>query len=252
MGADRFAGFSQNLFDFLGHLAVNNNREWFAEHRDLYRETLLVPVKAFVAEFGPIVHMLNQELESEPKVGRTISRINNDIRFHRNRPLYRPFLYASFPRRGAKGAGEPLLYVGLYAHGASVGFYPGRYRRRGPVPLQEGVEANPRLFQKYLEERRIADRYSELTDGEEGAVTKFALPKKARRWAEAESFTVGDYFPATEVVAQGRTFLDRAREIVLDLYPLWLFALSERVREDYELYRENAVLLSSPLTKAAD
>ena len=252
MGANRFVGFSQSLFDFLGRLAANNSREWFADHRDLYREVLLDPVKAFVADFGPIVHMLNQELESEPKVGRTISRINNDVRFHKNRPLYRPFLYASFPRRGVKWAGEALLFVGLYAHGISVGFYPGRHRRRGPVALREGIETNPRLFQKYLEERRIAERYSELTDGEQGAVTKFALPKKARRWAEAESCTVGDYFPAADVVAQGRTFLDRAQEILLDLYPLWLFALSGRVREDYELYRENAALLSSPLTKAAD
>jgi hypothetical protein len=38
---------------------------------------------------------------------------------------------------------------------------------------------------------------------------------------------------------------------LLDLYPLWLFATSENLTADLELYRENAELLARPLTKVA-
>jgi len=38
---------------------------------------------------------------------------------------------------------------------------------------------------------------------------------------------------------------------LLDLYPLWLFATSENLKDDLQLYRENAELLARPLTKAA-
>ena len=84
----RFEGFRPVMFQFLSELAQNNNKPWFDEHRSEYEAEVLGPVKAFVAELGPILHMLNEELETEAKVGRTISRINNDIRFHQsNSPL---------------------------------------------------------------------------------------------------------------------------------------------------------------------
>ena len=38
---------------------------------------------------------------------------------------------------------------------------------------------------------------------------------------------------------------------MLDLYPLWLFATSDNLKNDIELYRENADLLARPLTKIA-
>jgi len=251
MGQVRFEGFSAGLFQFLRDLAENNNKAWFDEHRRQYEAEVLGPVKAFVADIGPIVHMLNGELETEPRVGRTVSRISNDMRFHKNRPPYRPFIYISFPRRGKKWTSEALLYIGIYSHGISAGFYPGGYRELRTSPIQEGIRGNQRLFQRYLDERQIAENYWELAGGENAAIAKWPLPRTARRWVNLESFTVGEYFPATDAVLSRRAFLDRTQETLLDLYPLWLFSTSENLKEDLELYRENAPLLSRPLTKVA-
>ena len=66
-----------------------------------------------------------------------------------------------------------------------------------------------------------------------------------------EGFTVGEHFKPGDRIVARRAFLDVAQEIFLDLYPLWLFATSERLTADLELYRENAELLARPLTKAA-
>ena len=121
----RFSGFSAGLFQFLSALAENNSREWFDAHRDEYQSEVLTPVKSFVADLGPIIHMLNEAFDTEPRVGRTISRINNDLRFHRNRPPYRPWIYVTFARRGEKWTTGAVLFVGLESHGVSVGFYPG-------------------------------------------------------------------------------------------------------------------------------
>jgi hypothetical protein len=37
---------------------------------------------------------------------------------------------------------------------------------------------------------------------------------------------------------------------MLDLYPLWLFATSDNIKEDFELYLENAPALARPITKS--
>ena len=251
MSRQRFEGFSSSLFQFFQELAAHNNKAWFDENRRLYQTEVLDSVKSLVADFGIILRMLNEELDSEPRVGRTISRINNDIRFHKNRPAYRHFMYVSFPRRNMKGSNEALLYIGIYTQGVGVGFYPGGYGKVRKAPLQESIKGNLRLFQSYLDERLIAEKYSELTDQETGEVKKWPLPHRAQKWVNLENFSVGEYFKADEVVAMGRKFLDRAQEIILDVYPLWIFAMSENVKQDFELYRENVELLVRPLTKAA-
>lgn len=246
----RFSGFSAGLFQFLSVLAENNCREWFDAHRRQYQSEVLTPVKAFVADLGPIIHMLNESFDTEPRVGRTISRINNDLRFHRNRPPYRPWIYVGFARRGENWMTGSLLFVGLEAHGVSVGFYPGgKPRRDGAV--QEGIRRNLRLFERYLDERQIAENYWELANLEPGPVQKWPLPKTARRWVKLDSFVVGEHFSANDPMLSRRRFLDRAQKILLDLYPLWLFATSDSVKDEYELYSEHIHSLKRPLTRAA-
>jgi uncharacterized protein (TIGR02453 family) len=251
MKAVRFEGFSLQLFRFLSGLSANNNKPWFDEHRSEYESQVLAPIKAFVGDLGPIMRMLNEELETEPRVGRTVSRISNDMRFHKNRPPYRPFIYVTFPRRGDKWSSGALLYAGIYSKGVSVGFYPGGHSPLKTGPIQQAIKRNPRLFQRYLDDRGIPESYSELAGEEGGKVTKWPLPATARRWVELESFVVGEHFAFNDPRLSRRAFLDRAQAILLDLYPLCLFATSENLKDDLQLYRENAELLSRPLTKAA-
>lgn len=250
MNRVRFEGFSAGLFRFLSGLAENNNKPWFDEHRHEYESEVLGPIKAFVTELGPIVHMLNEDIETVPRVGRTISRINNDIRFHKNRPPYRPAIYIVFAQRGLKWWNAALLYVGLYPTGVSVGFYPGGNSEPRKRPIQEAIGKNVRSFQKYLDERGIAESYSELASAD-GKVTKWPLPKTARRWVNLDGFTVGEHYKVTDRILARRTFLDTAQEIFLDLYPLWLFSTSKELKADLNLYRENAKLLSRPVSKVA-
>lgn len=247
----RFNGFSAGFFQFLSALGENNSKEWLDLHRREYHEQVLATVKSFVAEIGPFLKMLNEDFETEPRVGRTISRINNDLRFNRSRPPYRPYIYAGFAQRGRKWSTDALVYVGLYSHGVSVGFYPGGYKQPRVGHLQQAIKNDLRLFQRYLDERGIAESYWEIAGEEAGAVTKWPLPKTARRWMNLENFTVGEYFPATNLAVARRTFLNCAQEIFLDLYPLWLFATSENVREDFELYLENSPALARLLARSA-
>ena len=251
MNRVRFEGFRPGLFQFLLGLVENNNKPWFDEHRREYEAEVLGPVKAFVTELGPIIHMLSEDFETEPRVGRTISRINNDIRFQKNRPPYRPFIYIAFPQRGHKWSNSAVLYVALTPKGVSIGFFPGGHKELLIGPIQQRIRDNTRLFQRYLDERGIAKSYWELAGEGDGPLTKWPLPTSARRWIKLDNFMVGEQFLSTNRAVSRRSFLDKAQQIFLDLYPLWMFATSNDLKADLELYRENAELLARPLTKVA-
>jgi hypothetical protein len=213
---------------------------------------VLRPVKALVADLGALLRGLNQDFDSEPRVGRTISRITNDRKLHKSLPACNPFLYSCFPRRGHRRSSEPLLAVGVYGHGVSVGFYPGLFNRVRAGRIQQGIRKNQRLFQRYLDESALPERYWELTRGEDVPVMKWPLPRTARRWVKLESFTVGEYFSSGEPILSSRAFLDRAKSIMFNLYPLWLFAMSDDVRNDYDIYRESIEAHARPFTSVAD
>lgn len=245
----QFEGFSPALFRFFEELAANNNKDWFDIHRAEYESLVLGTIKSFVVELGPFVTALNPELQVEPLVGRTISRIANDMRFQRNRPPYRPHIYMSYPRRGKRWSDDALLYVGIGATGLSIGFYPGGHRPLRTGPIQDAIRDNLRGFQRYLDETRIPRKYWELAEGENHGLKKWPLPKSARRWTDLESFTVGEFFDAGDTRVRRRSFLETARSVFLDLYPLWLFATSSDLSGDLEFYRENRKLLERPVQK---
>src|SRR5215471_7493040 len=81
----RFTGFSAELFRFLAALSRNNDRQWFAEHRRDYQNHVLSPIKSFTLDLGPSIRLVNEEFETSPRVGHTITRINNDSRFQKSR-----------------------------------------------------------------------------------------------------------------------------------------------------------------------
>lgn len=248
----RFEGFSPQVFDFLGALSVNNNKEWFAAHRTFYQSCIQIPVKAFASEAGNFIQYFSKELETEPRVGGTISLITNRARSGSGRNPYRPYISVNFSKLGERWPASPGMYLGLFQHGISMGFRPSYPHRLKTSQLQPAIGENQRLFQRYLDERRIAQRYWELTDDEDGETKKWPLPKTARKWATADSFTVGEYFKRDEPILGSRLLLDRVFEIFLDMFPLWIFATADNVRARFDEYAETSRTLTQPSTAAAD
>lgn len=71
----KFEGFSPETIDFLWGIRFNNNREWFAEHKSQYQQTLYEPMKALAKELEP-------DFASVPGLRLHISRIYRDMRMH--------------------------------------------------------------------------------------------------------------------------------------------------------------------------
>jgi len=97
--SDGFSGFPPEAFKFFANLAKNNNRDWFQAHKDVYERACREPMKALMAAIDP------------PFGAGWLSRINNDMRFNRDRAPYKTRVEA-----GVKGH-----YVSVGAQGMYVG-----------------------------------------------------------------------------------------------------------------------------------
>ena len=90
---ENFSGFSDEMCRFFIELRFNNNKEWFGANRDRYTKLVKEPMDAFAAE-------LNEALikQTGVKTMFSVSRINRDIRFTKNKEPYRDHRWVVFKR----------------------------------------------------------------------------------------------------------------------------------------------------------
>ncbi|MDR0704127.1 MAG: DUF2461 domain-containing protein [Planctomycetaceae bacterium] len=91
-----FSGFSPQGLKFFHHLRANNNRDWFAKHRNDYLQFIAEPTKQLVGSLAPMISELDSLAITSPN--RVISRIYRDIRFSNDKSPYRPRVFFAFKR----------------------------------------------------------------------------------------------------------------------------------------------------------
>ncbi len=110
-----FTGFTPETFDFLWGIRMNNNRDWFLEHKNQYVSTLYEPMKALGAElFTPLQERSGDLLK--------VSRIYRDARLHHPTP-YKESLWICIRRDVEWWAEHPCLYFEIRPEGVSYGFF---------------------------------------------------------------------------------------------------------------------------------
>lgn len=106
----RFAGFADREARFFAALAKNQDRDWFAMHRDEYEQGWLTPMKALLAEVREkLVKLYRHEDLAPPKV----FRIYRDVRFSKDKSPYKTHVggYLGIEGSGAGPGGAAALYV---------------------------------------------------------------------------------------------------------------------------------------------
>lgn len=109
-----FEGFSPETIDFLWGIRMNNNREWFTEHKKDYVTKLYEPMKALGNE-------LFQPFAKQPGNILKVSRIYRDARMRYPVP-YKESLWLSIRRPSEDWTQEPCLFFDIRPEGVSYGF----------------------------------------------------------------------------------------------------------------------------------
>jgi len=143
-----FEGYSPETVDFLWGIRMNNNREWFLEHKKDYVNHLYEPTKALGKDlFQPFLDKPGNLLK--------VSRIYRDTRLHHPLP-YKESLWICI-RQDVMWWGEnPCLYFEIRPEGVTYGFFLYRPRPATMEAIRQHIAANPRAFLKLIRDTEKA------------------------------------------------------------------------------------------------
>jgi len=116
-----FTGFPAETFAFLAGIAANNDKGWFEANRGLYEAGYVEAGRAFVSAMGPRLAALSPTVRFEPKVNGSISRVNRDIRFSKDKRPYKDHLDLWFWHGDRRGWDCPGFWFRLTAETVYLG-----------------------------------------------------------------------------------------------------------------------------------
>src|SRR5207249_9996894 len=135
--------FTRETVHFFRDLGRHNRREWMEANRDRYQAAIVQPLRRLLEELAPTVLQLDSRFDTSGRTGTNFSRINRDIRFAKDKTLYKTQMYlkVSVPAPAKRETGQ--LYVGLTADTVTAGFriYSGGKRKDSTL----GVVVEPPL-----------------------------------------------------------------------------------------------------------
>lgn len=159
-----FTGFTPETIDFLWGIRMNNNREWFLEHKKQYVDTLYQPMKALGADlFQPFLERPGSILK--------VSRIYRDARLHHPEP-YKESLWICIRRESEWWAENPCLFFEIRPEGVNYGFSLWRPKVTAMQEFRSRIAARPEEFLTMLDSVQKAV-------GMEVTATCYKRPKEA-------------------------------------------------------------------------
>jgi len=137
-----FEGYSPETVDFLWGIRLNNNREWFLEHKKDYVNYLYEPTKALGQELWPL-------FEKEPGTLLKVSRIYRDARMHHPVP-YKESLWICVRQDVQWWAENPCLYFEINPDRIHYGFFFYKVRPQVMEQIRQDMALNEKAFLKLI------------------------------------------------------------------------------------------------------
>jgi len=179
-------GFSPKTFIFLEDNHIHNSREWFASNKKEYEDYVLSPLIDLVVNLTPTMQKIDNEFICEPKVDRAISRIYRDIRFSKDKSIYRDLMWIVFTREKKLYNGLPGYYLEISPSGFRYGC--GFYQASTATMeyMRQLILNNDKEFKKALKAYENQKTFS-LT-GDLYKKNKFtSQPEKIQNWLNRKS-----------------------------------------------------------------
>jgi uncharacterized protein (TIGR02453 family) len=215
----------KETFAFFRQLGRNNKKIWMDANRERYQTSLVQPMRRLLEELTPSVLELDDRFDVSGRTGTNFSRINRDIRFAKDKTLYKTQMYLKFEAPCTHEGETGQLYVGLSGKTVTAGFriYSGSKRRESTIALvaEPRMLANPKWPAQ--QKKRLAKKYeSYWYTTEKGEWTKHeGWPTEAERWKRIQAWIVRKKMKPS--AAMSVSFPKDLIKMFREVYPLLQF-----------------------------
>lgn len=186
--------FTKETFRFFRELGKNNRKEWMDENRERYQACIMQPLRDLLNELATPVLKINSQFDTSGRTGANFSRINRDIRFAKDKTLYKTQMYLKFSIPAPGNGENGQLYVGLSKDTVTAGFriYSGGKRKESTLaPIAEPrILANPKWPAQ--QKKRLSKKYESYWYAtERGEWTKHdGWPTESEKWQKLQAWIV--------------------------------------------------------------
>lgn len=148
------------LFNFLRELNKNNHKEWMDAHRDEYHE-----VRDFYIDWLNEMDLKLARVDPgySPTTGKqAINRINNNLLYHPNKPVYKDHFGAGLDKE--KGKGDFYIHIGINESFVAGGIYKPKKQKLDSI--RAAIDYNGDEFKKILNKKSFKDTFGGLMEEE--------------------------------------------------------------------------------------
>jgi len=179
-----FDGFTQHTIEFMWNLRLNNEKQWFEEHKDEYQRHFLAPMKALGQE---VFERISSDFGDHGFIHK-VSRIYKDARRVRGGEPYRTNLWFSIERPSEEWTSTPVFWFELAPENWSYGLGYYQARSETMAKLRARIDHNPKVFEKLISAFEKQDEF--ILDGQDYARKKEAPSEKTAHWYNKKSFSL--------------------------------------------------------------
>ncbi len=217
--------FARETFEFFRDLGKHNKKEWMDANRERYQEAVVRPFRRMLEEVAPAVLDLDDRFDVSGRTGANFSRINRDIRFAKDKTIYKTQMYMKFSMPAPEKRETGQLYLGISTETVTAGFriYSGSKRKESTLALvaEPRVAANPKWVAQ--QKKRLAKKYESYWYSTiRGEWTKHEdWPTGAEDWKKLQAWIV-----RKKMKPSAATKAEFSRELVKvfrEVYPLLKF-----------------------------
>jgi uncharacterized protein (TIGR02453 family) len=107
-----FKGLPKDFFAFFKELKANNERAWFEENKQRYKDSVVAPLSDFIAAMAPRLAKVSKHMVADPRPnGGSMFRIYRDVRFSKDKSPYKTAAGVQFRHALGKTAHVPGFYM---------------------------------------------------------------------------------------------------------------------------------------------
>jgi uncharacterized protein (TIGR02453 family) len=157
------AHFHPDLFAFLRELRENNDRMWFAAHRDRYESVVREPFLRFITDFALPLRTISRYFVADPRpTGGSLFRVYRDTRFSRDKSPYKTQAAAHFRHSSAtaQDVHAPSFYLHLEPDDCFAGI--GLWHPTAPSVqrVRDAIVAHPARWRRGISGKAFRARFT--------------------------------------------------------------------------------------------
>jgi uncharacterized protein (TIGR02453 family) len=216
---EKFTGFTPETFNFFAGLKENNCKPWFEEHREVYEQNVLQPLKALALALTPAMYSIDSQVNFQPN--KIISRIYRDIRFSTDKSPYKTNMWIVFQRNIPDWENFPGFYMEITADSYQYGMGFFMAKKKVMDDVRAKIEYIPDHFRQITEDLIANHRFVIGGDEYKRPLTN-SLPEYFQAWIQRKSIYLYKTCPVGDELF-GENFVQYLSGEFVLLQPLYNF-----------------------------